>query len=67
MARDGTLYLFPLYCSDILSAMNWTYMCCHSFTEFVCVVVMFCLENTVPLESVTASGTCILLFFHADY
>lgn len=55
--------LLPFLHLGILSALNLrgSYICCHSFCDFVCVWVLLCLENIVPLDLSTAPDSYSLL------
>ena len=60
ISRGGTSH-FPLH-AGIFSDYNFhkSCACCHNCYKFMCAVALLCLENTVPLESGTASVSYIL-------
>lgn len=66
LIRCGTSCLHPSFMLGF--GLAWDYMglvrvCCHNFSEFLCVAALLCLENTVSLYSSASSDSCSLFSF----
>lgn len=59
LGQGGTLCTLSLLNAGILSELNLCRSCsgCHSLCTFRCISALFCLEDTVFLESVTSSDS----------
>lgn len=55
----GLCVYFPRSMLGFLSGLNLCSSCthCHTLCELICVSVLLCLEDAVPLESPTTSGS----------
>lgn len=59
LVRCETLYLHPPLSVETTSGLNLrrSYSCCHSLCRFICISVLFCMEDTISLESSISSGS----------